>query len=125
MKKLGCAAVFLFMLWAPARPGTSAEEWEDMDLVRYCTGDTVEFDESVCRAYFQGILDTHEYFKLQGKHPKSFCLPKDKAERNRREKMVTLWLDDFKERLEEKPIDLAVDFLQAVFPCKNQKGKGE
>ncbi len=118
MKKLGCAAVFLFMLWAPIWPGTSAEAWEGMDLVRYCTGDTVEFDESVCRAYLEGVLDTHEYFKLKGKHPKAFCVPKDKAERTRREKMVTLWLNDFKERLEEPPIDLAVDFLNAVFPCK-------
>ena len=103
-------------------PGEApAGEWQGMDLVRYCTGDTVEFDDSVCRAYMQGILDTHQYFKLEGTHPKAFCLPDDKDERKKRERWVTAWLNDFKERLEEPPIDLAIDFLKTVFPCNQNK----
>ena len=120
MKRLSFAIVFLILLSAPLRPGYSAGNWEGMDMFRFCTGDSVVFDESVCRAYLQGVVDTHEYFKLEGKHPKSFCVPKDKAERAKREKMVTLWLDDFKERLEEPPIDLTIDFLRAVFPCNTK-----
>ncbi len=117
MKRRGFSVVFLMVIlaWAPSL--TSAENWKGMDMVRFCTGDAVVFDESACRAYLQGVIDTHEYFKLQGKHPKAFCVPKDKAERAKREKMVGLWLDDFQERLEEPPIDLTIDFLQAVFPC--------
>ena len=125
MKKTFIRTVLLFSFLSCAQPGWGSENWEGMDIVRFCTGDTVLFDESICRAYIQGIADAHEYFKLQGKHPKAFCVPKDKDERTRREKMVTLWLNDFKERLEEPPIDLAVDFLNAVFPCEKQKGKGE
>ncbi len=120
MKRGGFAMVSLILLSAWVQPVTSAGNWEEMDMVRFCTGDAVVFDESVCRAYLQGVVDTHEYFKLQGKHPKAFCVPKDKAERVKREKMVTLWLDDFKERLEEPPIDLTIDFLRAVFPCNTK-----
>lgn len=117
MKRFGCAVLLLILLWIPPKLGYSAGQWEGMDMVRFCTGDAMVFDESVCRAYLQGVGDAHEYYKLKGRHPKAFCVPKDKAERAKREKMVTLWLDDFKERLEEKPIELTIDFLKAVFPC--------
>ena len=117
MKRWGFSVAFLMVLSAWAQPVTSAENWEGMDMVRFCTGDAMVFDEAVCRAYLQGVVDTHEYFKLQGKHPKAFCVPKDKTERAQREKMVSLWLNDFQERLEEPPIDLTIDFLQAVFSC--------
>lgn len=120
MKRFSRAVLLLILLLAPARAGFSAEEWEGMDMVRFCTGDAMVFDESICRAYLQGVVDTHEYFKFQGKHPKAFCVPKDKAVRERGVKMISLWLNDFSERLEEKPIDLTIDFLQAVFPCKKE-----
>ncbi|NIQ01236.1 MAG: hypothetical protein GWM98_13225 [Nitrospinaceae bacterium] len=94
-----------------------AREWEGMSLAQYCTGDAFLFDETVCRAYLQGVIDTHQYFKLQGKHPKAFCVPDTEAERARREKWITRWLDDFQNRIEEPPIDLVIDFLGAVFRC--------
>lgn len=99
----------------------AAREWEGMKLVQYCTGDAFLFDESVCRAYLQGIIDTHEYFQLQGKHPKSLCIPKNKEERAKREKMISLWLEDFQNRLEEPPIDLVMDFFGAVFRCDSSR----
>ncbi len=86
-------------------------------MVRFCTGDTVLFDESICRAYIQGVVDAHEYFKLQGKHPKSFCVPEEKEKRDHGEGLVPKWLAAFKERLHQKPEVLVVDALNAIFPC--------
>ena len=89
-----------------------------MDIVRFCTGDTVLFDDATCRAYIQGIVDAHEYFKLQGKHPKAFCVPQEKEKRHEGEGVVPKWLAAFKERLDQQPARLVVDALNDIFPCR-------
>jgi len=122
MKHRLAAACAMFALWlAPLPEAQAAREWEGMDLVRYCTGETVLFDESICRAYLQGILDAHDYYQLEGKHPKAFCLPKDKAAREKGEKLVPLWLADFPERYEDSSIELAIDALSVIFRCDTRQ----
>ncbi len=117
MKNIFMRTVLLFSFLSCAQPAWSSEGWEGMDIVRFCTGDTVLFDDAICRAYIQGIVDAHEHFQLQGKHPKSFCVPKEKARRDEGEGMVPKWLEAFKERLHQKPQRLVVDALHAIFPC--------
>lgn len=117
MKIFFMRTVLLFLFLSCAQPAWSSEGWEGMDIVRFCTGDTVLFDDSVCRAYIQGIVDAHEHFQLQGKHPKSFCVPQEKARRDEGEAMVPKWLEAFKERLHQKPQRLVVDALHTIFPC--------
>lgn len=122
MKRFGRTVLLLILLLVPGNAGYSSEQWKGMDMVRFCTGDAVVFDESVCRAYLQGVVDAHEYFKLQEKHPQAFCAPRDKAAREKGVKMISLWLNDFQERLEDKPIELATEFLHTIFPCGNPAG---
>ena len=86
-------------------------------MLRFCTGDTVLFDDSICRAYIQGIVDAHEYYQVKGKHPKAFCVPAEKEKRDEGEGVVPKWLAAFTERLHQKPAVLAVDALNAIFPC--------
>ncbi len=98
-------------------PASAVEPWPGMDAVRYCTGDTYIFDGSVCRAYIQGVTDAHEYFEVQGNHPKTFCLPDEKEKREAGEAQVSGWLMAFEERLYQKPIVLIVAALNDIFPC--------
>ena len=118
MKNCFVRTIVLFSLLSGAQPAWSSETWEGMDVVRFCTGDTVLFDDSVCRAYIQGIVDAHELFQLQGKHPKAFCVPEEKEQRNQGQGMVPKWLAAFKERLHQKPAVLVVAALNAIFRCQ-------
>lgn len=123
MRRFGYAVLFLVMSLGPVSASDGAEPWEGMDMVRYCTGDVFVFDESVCRAYLQGVIDAQDYFQVRGGHPKAFCIPKDQAARERGVKMISQWLNDFSERLEDPSIELAADFLHTLFPCQTPAGE--
>ena len=100
----------------PAQAG----QWKGMDIVQYCTGDTVLFDDTTCRAYIQGVIDAHERFNRSEKQPATFCLPQNKDEREKGESLVPKWLATFKERWTQEPIVLIGDALKDIFPCRER-----
>jgi len=117
MSKKLLGSILVLLVVSFPQLGWGSQPWEGMDVVKYCTGDTVLFDDTTCRAYIQGVVDTHEYYQLNGKHPKSFCVPEDKAKREHGESLVPKWLAAFDERWHQKPDILIIDALNAIFPC--------
>ena len=77
MKKYFIGLLLLSAMIGSPSPASGGPQWPGMDLVAYCTGDAYLFDPSTCRTYIQGVTDAYKYFDVQGKHPKSFCLPDD------------------------------------------------
>ena len=73
------------------------------------------------KGYIQGITDAHEFYKLKGTHPKSFCVPEKKEARQKGESLVPKWLTAFKNRLHQKPVVLVVDAMNDIFPCPPKK----
>ncbi len=120
MKQYVAGLILLLSLLVYSVSPVMAAEWRGMDIVRFCTGDTVLFDESTCRAYVQGIIDTHELYKSEEKHPESFCVPSDKAEREKGESMVPKWLAAFPKKWRQKPVDLIVNALNDIFRCRKK-----
>ncbi len=123
MKKCGAALVLWLLIAGIAVPVSSwgQSRWEGMDMVQYCTGDTVLFDDTACQAYLQGVIDAFQYYNVPQDHPKAFCLPEDQEARKKGKNLFPKWLETFKERLFQKPIRLAVDGLNAIFPCRPSK----
>ncbi len=120
MKPFVAGLMLIFALTFYSVSPAMAAEWKGMNIIQYCTGDSVLFDDSTCRAYVQGIIDAHELYKGEGKHPKSFCAPSDKAEREKGESLVPKWLATFPERWRQKPVDLIVHALNDIFPCRRR-----
>ncbi len=118
--KTGLQCALLAWFWLAAGISAAlADQWKGMDMVRYCTGDTVLFDDSVCRAYIQGVVDAHE--RYSNKNEPAFCLPGDAAGRKKGESLVPKWLAAFQERWRQKPIELTADALKAIFPCREAR----
>ncbi len=122
MKQNLHGAVLAFIGFFMAVPSVQADQWKGMDMIRYCTGDTLLFDDSVCRAYIQGVVDAHEHYTKEKTAP-AFCLPQNNAEREKGESLVPKWLAAFQERWRQKPIVLTADALKAIFPCLGDRGR--
>ena len=117
MKRL-FGLILLSTVFATPQQVFAEETWKGMNIFRYCMGDTVLFTPAVCRAYNQGTVDA---FHTARKYPaikERICIPDEKAKREKGESQVTKWIDFFKDRRNEIPIDLIADALADIFPCK-------
>jgi len=115
MKIFLSVSVFCWML--NGLPAEAASPWKGMDVVRYCTGDTVLFADSTCRAYIQGMVDTQELVSAGKKSGKLFCVPANEEQREKGESMVPKWLAAFPEKLNQPSGELILQALTAIFPC--------
>jgi hypothetical protein len=118
MKNILWILVFCWMLVGIHLPAESAPPWKGMDVVRYCTGDTVLFADSTCRAYIQGMIDMHQLVSAGNKSSKRFCVPENEEQRDKGERMVPKWLAAFPEKLNQPPGELILQALTAIFPCR-------
>lgn len=123
MKNCLFCLLLVGMIMGFPHKASSGSSWSGMDIVRFCTGDSVIFDDTTCRAYIQGVTDAHEFFQIKGTQSKSFCIPEDRDRRRKGEKRVVEWIEAFKERLHQKPIVLIIGALNDIFPCPGQKNE--
>ncbi len=118
MRKRNIIFFVLVSIFTTSNVVWAGQPWNGMDIVRFCTGDTVLFDESICRAYLQGVADTVRQIKKDPSTKDEICVPESKKDQNHGESLYPKWLATFKERWHKKPIVITLDALKAIFPCK-------
>ncbi len=118
MRKINIIFLVLISLFITSNTAWAGQPWNGMDIVRFCTGDTVIFDESICRAYLQGVADAARQMKKDPSIKDEICIPENKEDQNHGESLYPKWLATFKEKWHQKPIILTLDGLKAIFPCK-------
>jgi len=117
MKKILSVSIFCWMVGVNGLHVEAASPWKGMDVVRYCTGDTVLFADSTCRAYIQGMVDAQQLVSTNNKSARLFCVPENEEQRVKGESMVPKWLAAFPEKLNQPAGDLILQALTAIFPC--------